>query len=71
MAKLLMDGGADVNIKDDRGVAPLATAAGCGHLDVVQVLLDHPKTDPDIQVLCTHCAFTYMYTTCYTYSKLF
>ena len=64
VAKLLIDGGADVNIRDDRGVSPLATAAGCGHLEVVQVLLDHPKTDPDIQVivcpLCAHIHVHYM-----------
>ena len=54
MAKLLVDGGADVNVRDDNGVAPLAVATGCGHMDVLRVLLDHPDIDVDTQV------FTYL-----------
>ena len=54
MAKLLIDAGADVNIRNERGVVPLTVAALFGHVDVVQVLLDHPKIDPDVQVLCVN-----------------
>ena len=50
MAKLLVDGGADVNVRDDNGVAPLAVATACGHMDVLKVLLDHPDIDVDTQV---------------------
>ena len=56
VAKLLVDGGADVNIRDDDGVAPLAVATACGHMDVLKVLLDHPNIDVDTQV-----PFIYMY----------
>ena len=50
MAKLLLDGGADPNIGDDDGVAPLAAAAAMGHMEVVRVLLDSPRTDTNTQV---------------------
>jgi hypothetical protein len=36
---MLLDAGADANARDDEGVAPLATAAQTGHLDVVATLL--------------------------------
>ena len=55
MAKLLIEGGADVNISDDDGVVPLATAAALGHMDVVRVLLDHPSIDPNIEVHACTC----------------
>ena len=55
MAKLLVDGGADVNIRDDDGVAPLAVATACGHMDVLKVLLDHPDIDVDTQVRVYTC----------------
>ena len=59
MAKLLVDGGADVNVRDDSGVAPLAVAVACGHTDVLKVLLDHPDIDVDTQV------YMYMYVCVY------
>merc|ERR1712142_128708 len=39
MVSLLLEYGADPNIVDDNGVAPLALACGGGHLDVVVVLV--------------------------------
>ena len=55
VAKLLVDGGADVNVRDDSGVAPLAVAVACGHSDVLKVLLDHPDIDVDTQVYMYVC----------------
>merc|ERR1719233_2311066 len=39
MVSLLLEYGADPNIADQKGVAPLALASGGGHLDVVMVLV--------------------------------
>ena len=52
VAKLLVEGGADVNASDDRGAPPLSVAAACGYMDVVKVLLEQPEIDLDLQV-CT------------------
>ena len=65
-AELLLESGADVNIKDDRGISPLALATISGHMDMVRVLLDQPRINVDIQVYvciyctCNACVFTNM-----------
>ena len=41
IGKLLIERGADVNAKADRGVVPLHEAARMGHLDFVRLLLRH------------------------------
>ncbi|CAI8033704.1 E3 ubiquitin-protein ligase MIB2 [Geodia barretti] len=48
-AKLLVGGGADPNVGDDRGITPLARAAALGYLEVVKLLLDHHRTNPNKQ----------------------
>lgn len=64
--ELLLESGADVNIKDDRGISPLALATISGHMDMVRVLLDQPRINVDIQVYvciyctCNACVFTNM-----------
>ena len=57
--KLLLDGGADMNIGDERGVVPLAMAAALGHAGIVNLLLGHSRTDPNIPVRPTP-SYTYI-----------
>jgi ankyrin repeat protein len=49
--KALLQGGADPNVKTKEGEVPLVYAAGCGYLDVVQILLrsgvDVNAAEPD------------------------
>ena len=49
-ARLLVDSGADPNIGDDGGITPLARAAALGYVDIVEVLLDCHRTNPNKQV---------------------
>jgi ankyrin repeat protein len=49
IVKILLDAGADPNLKHEDGDAALMWASSWGHSQVVQVLLSHPKTDPNIQ----------------------
>jgi ankyrin repeat protein len=39
IAKVMLEYGADVNIKDGRGYAPLSKAANGGHLQIVSLLI--------------------------------
>jgi ankyrin repeat protein len=41
IVELLLDGGADANVKDEKGETPLHKAASGGHLEVAKLLLDH------------------------------
>lgn len=47
--RLLLEGGANPNIADDRGVTPLIIATSLGYVGVVEALLDHPRIDPNVQ----------------------
>ena len=49
-AKLLVEGGADVNARNDLGSSPLSVAATCGYMDMVRLLLEQPEIDLDLQV---------------------
>ena len=42
---MLMNAGADVNAKTEKGVTALIIAAAKGHVDVLKVLSQHPKTE--------------------------
>ena len=39
--KLLLDHGADVNVKDEDGETPLFCASNNGHKEIVKLLLEH------------------------------
>lgn len=41
IAKLLLEKGADPNVQDDHGIAPVHDAARTGFLDTLQVLVEH------------------------------
>ncbi|KAG8425878.1 hypothetical protein J3459_008668 [Metarhizium acridum] len=47
LLKLLLDFGADPNLKDATGSTPLLLAAGAGHIKALGALLDH-NADPNI-----------------------
>jgi ankyrin repeat protein len=48
VAKLLLEHGADPNIRDASGETPLHWAVGAGHADVEELLLEH-GADPNAQ----------------------
>jgi ankyrin repeat protein len=48
VVKLLLERGADPNVKDDDGKTPLHYAVGFCYVDVARVLLDH-GADPTIR----------------------
>jgi ankyrin repeat protein len=56
IVKVLLDAGADPNLKHEDGDTALIWASMYGHSQVVQVLLSHPKTDPNIQNQYRHTA---------------
>ena len=43
MVDLLLEGGADVNIRDEDGSTALMCAAEHGHMDIVKLLMKHPE----------------------------
>jgi ankyrin repeat protein len=45
MVQLLVEAGADVNIRDEDGSTALMCAAEHGHMELVKYLLQHPDTD--------------------------
>jgi ankyrin repeat protein len=45
MVQLLIEAGADVNIRDEDGSTALMCAAEHGHMEIVKYLLQHPETD--------------------------
>merc|ERR1719367_281108 len=45
MAKLLVEAGADINIRDEDGSTALMCAAEHGQTEIVKYLLAHPDTD--------------------------
>ena len=45
MVQLLVEAGADVNIRDEDGSTALMCAAEHGHMEIVKYLLQHPDTD--------------------------
>lgn len=46
LVKMLLDAGAEVNIKDVDGSTALMCASEHGHIDTVKLLLGHPECDP-------------------------
>jgi len=51
MVQLLIEAGADVNIRDEDGSTALMCAAEHGHMEIVKHLIQHPDTDVLVQVL--------------------
>lgn len=45
MVQLLVEAGADINIRDEDGSTALMCAAEHGHMDIVKHLLQHPETN--------------------------
>lgn len=45
VAKLLLDRGADINAKDNKGQTALKQAKEKGHIDVVNLLRQHGATE--------------------------
>ena len=48
MAKILLDGGIDVNAADDSGVTALRIGVQEGHLELVRLIFDTGKVDGSI-----------------------
>lgn len=48
LARLLLDCGADVNVRDDDGSTALMCASEHGHVDIVKLLLSQPNCDASI-----------------------
>ena len=49
-AKLLIEAGADVNVKEFRGVTPIMMAAALGHAETLEAILASPVANVNIQV---------------------
>lgn len=49
MVQLLIEAGADVNIRDEDGSTALMCAAEHGHMEIVKHLLHHPDTDVSVK----------------------
>lgn len=49
MVELLLESGADVNMKDDDGSTALMCATEHGHVDIVKTLLSHPDIDMSLK----------------------
>lgn len=43
IVKLLLENGAEINVQDKYGAAPVHRAAAQGHIDIVRILSEHPK----------------------------
>ena len=48
MVRMLMEAGADVNMRDEDGSTALMCASEHGHTEIVKLLLAHPDIDPTL-----------------------
>ena len=48
MVRMLMEAGADVNMRDEDGSTALMCASEHGHAEIVKLLLAHPDVDPTL-----------------------
>jgi len=65
MVRMLMEAGADVNMRDEDGSTALMCASEHGHTEIVKLLLAHPDIDPtltdNVRLLCYshhNCSYT-------------
>ena len=52
VAQLLLDAGADPNVKGMDGLTPVLKAIAAKDIKTLKVLVTHPKTDLNKEVLC-------------------
>ena len=57
VATVLLQDGANPNLADLEGRTPLVIAASKGKTSVVQIFVDEPKTDLNVQVYNMHAAY--------------
>lgn len=50
VVEILLNAGANVNVKNNKGITPLMIAAAKGHQKVTKLFLKRPSIDPQQQV---------------------
>ena len=63
-AKLLIEAGADVNVKEFRGVTPIMMAAALGHAETLEAILASPVANVNVQVSIVGAMLCLVFTGC-------
>lgn len=60
MVRMLMEAGADVNMRDEDGSTALMCASEHGHTEIVKLILAHPDIDPTLTDNVCYCILQYI-----------